>query len=49
MKAVKALPTERLRSQPAISWAQIARLRDHPAHGYLEADQAVGDCKAYVS
>ena len=31
-EAVKALPAERLSSQAAIRWAQIARLRDHLAH-----------------
>jgi uncharacterized protein with HEPN domain len=28
-EAVKALPAEVLSSQPAIPWAQIARMRDH--------------------
>ncbi len=31
-EAVKALPAEVLSSQPAIPWAQIARMRDHLAH-----------------
>jgi uncharacterized protein with HEPN domain len=40
-EAVKALPAERLNSQPAIPWAQIARLRDHLAHRYFDTNHAV--------
>jgi uncharacterized protein with HEPN domain len=40
-EAVKALPTERLSSQPAIPWTQIARLRDHLAHRYFDTDHLV--------
>jgi uncharacterized protein with HEPN domain len=40
-EAVKALPAEMLRSQPAIPWAQIARLRDRLAHRYFDTDHAV--------
>lgn len=40
-EAVKALPAEVLGSQPAISWAQIARMRDHLAHRYFDTDHAV--------
>jgi uncharacterized protein with HEPN domain len=40
-EAVKALSAERLRSQPAIPWAQIARLRDYLAHRYFDTDHAV--------
>jgi uncharacterized protein with HEPN domain len=30
-----------LSSQPAIPWAQIARMRDHLAHRYFDANHAV--------
>jgi uncharacterized protein with HEPN domain len=40
-EAVKALPAEMLSSQPAIPWAQIARMRDHLAHRYFDTDHAV--------
>jgi uncharacterized protein with HEPN domain len=40
-EAVKALPTEMLSAQPAIPWAQIARMRDHLAHRYFDTDHAV--------
>jgi hypothetical protein len=41
IQAVKALSAERLSSQPAISWAQIARMRGHLAHRYFDTDHAV--------
>jgi uncharacterized protein with HEPN domain len=40
-EAVKALPAERLSSQPTIPWAQISRLRDRLAHRYFDTDHAV--------
>ena len=40
-EAVKALPAERLSTQPAIPWAQVARLRDRLAHRYFDTDHAV--------
>ncbi len=40
-EAVKALPAELLSSQPAIPWAQIARMRDHLAHRYFDTDHTV--------
>ena len=40
-EAVKALPAEVLSSQPAIPWAQIARMRDRLAHRYFDTDHAV--------
>jgi uncharacterized protein with HEPN domain len=40
-EAVKALPAEILSSQPAIPWAQIARMRDHLAHRYFDTDHAI--------
>ena len=40
-EAVKALPAEMLSSQPAIPWAQIARMRDHLAHRYFDTDHAI--------
>ncbi len=40
-EAVKALPAEMLSSQPAIPWAQIARMRDRLAHRYFDTDHAV--------
>lgn len=40
-EAVKALPAEMLSSQPAIPWAQIARMRDHLAHRYFDTDHSV--------
>jgi uncharacterized protein with HEPN domain len=30
-----------LNSQPAIPWAQIARMRDHLAHRYFDTDHSV--------
>jgi Protein of unknown function DUF86 len=33
-EAVKALPDDLLATQPSIPWRQIARMRDHLAHGY---------------
>lgn len=41
-EAVKALPAELLSSQPAIPWAQIARMRDHLAHRYFDTDLRPG-------
>jgi uncharacterized protein with HEPN domain len=40
-EAVKSLPAELLSSQPAIPWAQIARMRDHLAHRYFDTDHAI--------
>jgi uncharacterized protein with HEPN domain len=40
-EGVKALPAEVLSFQPAIPWAQIARMRDHLAHRYFDTDHAV--------
>jgi uncharacterized protein with HEPN domain len=40
-EAVKALPAGMLSSQPAIPWAQIARMRDHLAHRYFDTNHAV--------
>jgi uncharacterized protein with HEPN domain len=40
-EAVKALPAELLSSQPAIPWAQIARMRDHLAHRYFDTNHAI--------
>jgi uncharacterized protein with HEPN domain len=38
---VKTLPAELISFQPAVPWAQIARMRDHLAHRYLDTDHAV--------
>jgi uncharacterized protein with HEPN domain len=40
-EAVKTLPAELIRLQPAVPWAQIARMRDHLAHRYFDTDHAV--------
>jgi uncharacterized protein with HEPN domain len=40
-EAVKALPAGMLSSQPAIPWAQIARMRDRLAHRYFDTSHAV--------
>lgn len=40
-EAVKALPGELLRSEPAIPWSQVARMRDHLAHRYFDTNHAV--------
>jgi len=40
-EAVKALPTQMLSAEPAIPWAQIARMRDHLAHRYFDTDHAI--------
>jgi uncharacterized protein with HEPN domain len=40
-EAVKALPAELLSTEPAIPWAQIARMRDHLAHRYFDTNHAV--------
>ena len=42
-EAVKALPAEMLSAQPAIPWAQIARMRDRLAHRYFE--QTMRSCR----
>lgn len=40
-EAVKALPAELLDAEPAIPWAQIARMRDHLAHRYFDTAHAI--------
>jgi uncharacterized protein with HEPN domain len=40
-EAVKALPPELLGTQPGIPWRQIARMRDHLAHRYLDTAHAI--------
>lgn len=40
-EAVKALPAGMISSQPAIPWAQIARMRDHLAHRYFDTNHLV--------
>jgi uncharacterized protein with HEPN domain len=40
-EAVKALPKELLDSEPAIPWAQIARMRDHLAHRYFDTSHSI--------
>jgi uncharacterized protein with HEPN domain len=40
-EAVKALPDDLLKSEPAIPWPQIARMRDHLAHRYFDTDHAI--------
>jgi uncharacterized protein with HEPN domain len=40
-EAVKALPQELLATEPGIPWTQVARMRDHLAHRYLDTNHAV--------
>lgn len=40
-EAVKAIPAEVLEAEPAIPWAQIARMRDHLAHRYFDTSHAI--------
>jgi uncharacterized protein with HEPN domain len=40
-EAVKALPDDLLATQPPIPWRQIARMRDHLAHLYLDTAHAI--------
>ena len=40
-EAVKALPEELLDTQPSIPWRQIARMRDHLAHRYVDTAHAI--------
>ena len=40
-EAVKALPPGLLAAEPAIPWAQIARMRDHLAHRYFDTNHAI--------
>ncbi len=40
-EAVKALPEDLVRSEPSISWRQIARMRDHLAHRYFDTSHAI--------
>lgn len=40
-EAVKSLPRELLDHEPAIPWAQVARLRDRLAHRYFDTSRAI--------
>jgi uncharacterized protein with HEPN domain len=40
-EAAKALPAELLDTEPDIPWRQIARMRDHLAHRYVDTSPAV--------
>jgi uncharacterized protein with HEPN domain len=40
-EAVKALPAELLASEPDLPWAQIAGMRDRPAHRYFDTSHAI--------
>jgi len=40
-EAVKGLPDDLLDTQPSIPWRQIARMRDHLVHRYLDTAHAI--------
>ena len=40
-EAVKALPSELLKSEPDLPWAEIARMRDQLAHRYFDTTHAI--------
>jgi len=40
-EAVKALPPDRLSTEPEIPWRDIARMRDHLAHRYFDASHDI--------
>jgi uncharacterized protein with HEPN domain len=40
-EAVKALPAQLLATEVDIPWRQIARMRDHLAHRYFDANHAI--------
>lgn len=40
-EAVKALPSELLRSEPDLPWSEIARMRDYLAHRYFDTTHAI--------
>lgn len=40
-EAVKALPADVLASEPSLPWSEIARMRDHLAHRYIDTTHAI--------
>ena len=40
-EAVKALPPELLATEASIPWSQVARMRDHLAHRYIDTTHAI--------
>jgi uncharacterized protein with HEPN domain len=40
-EAVKALPSELLKNEPDLPWAEIARMRDQLAHRYFDTTHAI--------
>jgi len=40
-ETVKALPADLLDREAGIAWSQIARMRDHLAHRYVDTTHAV--------
>ena len=40
-EAVEGFPAEALATEPQLPWSEIARMRDHPAHRYLDTTHAI--------
>lgn len=40
-ETVKALPGELLETEPDLPWSEIARMRDHLAHRYVDTTHAI--------
>lgn len=40
-EAVKGIDSDLLKTEPAIPWSAIARMRDHLAHRYFDTDHAI--------
>ena len=40
-EAIKALPSDLLRNEPGIPWAEVAQMRDRLAHHYFDTSRAI--------